>query len=56
MRREAFADKELNTVYIGGGTPTTLEPVQLSRLLTKAGGTFCLQQAQRVYGGSWTSG
>ena len=32
---EAFADKELNTVYIGGGTPTTLEPVQLDRLLTK---------------------
>ena len=32
---EAFADKELNTVYIGGGTPTTLEPAQLDRLLTK---------------------
>ncbi len=32
---EAFADKELNTVYIGGGTPTTLEPEQLDRLLTK---------------------
>ncbi|MDO4298690.1 MAG: coproporphyrinogen dehydrogenase HemZ [Lachnospiraceae bacterium] len=32
---EAFAGKELNTVYIGGGTPTTLEPYQLERLLTK---------------------
>lgn len=32
---EAFADKELNTVYIGGGTPTTLEPAQLDRLLSK---------------------
>lgn len=30
-----FADRELNTVYIGGGTPTTLEPYQLERLLSK---------------------
>ncbi len=27
-----FADKKLNSVYIGGGTPTTLSPGQLSRL------------------------
>ena len=27
-------NKKLNTVYIGGGTPTTLEPEQLDRLLT----------------------
>ena len=27
-------NKKLNTVYIGGGTPTTLEPDQLERLLT----------------------
>ena len=26
--------KKLNTVYVGGGTPTTLEPEQLDRLLT----------------------
>lgn len=26
-------DKELNSVYIGGGTPTTLEPAQLDRLI-----------------------
>lgn len=32
---DAFADKELNTIYIGGGTPTTLEPYQLERLLNK---------------------
>lgn len=38
---EAFADKELNTVYIGGGTPTTLEPRQLDRLLTKLEQRFC---------------
>lgn len=30
---KAFSDRELNTVYIGGGTPTTLEPYQLDRLL-----------------------
>ena len=30
---EQFADKILDTVYIGGGTPTTLEPEQLNRLL-----------------------
>ncbi len=27
--------KTLDTIYIGGGTPTTLEPYQLDRLLTK---------------------
>lgn len=27
-------DKKLNTIYMGGGTPTTLEPEQLDRLLT----------------------
>ncbi|MDO5538672.1 MAG: coproporphyrinogen dehydrogenase HemZ [Eubacteriales bacterium] len=30
-----WAEKKLDTVYIGGGTPTTLEPYQLDRLLTK---------------------
>ena len=27
-------EKKLNTVYVGGGTPTTLEPEQLDRLLS----------------------
>ena len=27
-------DKKLNTVYMGGGTPTTLEPEQMDRILT----------------------
>ena len=31
---EAFKDKKLNTVYFGGGTPTTLTAEQLDRLLT----------------------
>lgn len=30
-----FAHKHLNSIYIGGGTPTTLEPYQLDRLIKK---------------------
>lgn len=30
-----YADRKLDTVYIGGGTPTTLEPDQMDRLLSK---------------------
>ncbi|WP_024864703.1 coproporphyrinogen dehydrogenase HemZ [Butyrivibrio sp. FCS014] len=30
---QAFAGKTLDTVYIGGGTPTTLEPDQIRRLI-----------------------
>lgn len=41
---EAFAGKELNTVYIGGGTPTTLEPYQMDRLLTKLEQRFCFDK------------
>ncbi len=32
---EELKDKVLNTVYIGGGTPTTLNAEQMDRLLTK---------------------
>lgn len=32
---DLYRGRELNTVYIGGGTPTTLEPAQLERLLNK---------------------
>lgn len=31
---EEFKNKNLQTIYIGGGTPTTLEPEQLARLIT----------------------
>lgn len=37
---EAFKGKNLNTLYIGGGTPTTLTAKQLDRLLTKLSGSF----------------
>lgn len=30
---ELYSAKKLNTIYIGGGTPTTLEPYQLDRLI-----------------------
>lgn len=32
---ELFRDKQLCTIYVGGGTPTTLNPQQLDKLLTK---------------------
>ncbi len=32
---EAYKDKVLDTVYVGGGTPTTLEADELRRLLSK---------------------
>ncbi len=39
---EAFRDKRLNSVYIGGGTPTTLLPHQLDRLIKKIKASFDL--------------
>lgn len=33
--RTCFPNKKLNTVYVGGGTPTTLSAEQLDKLLTK---------------------
>lgn len=39
---EHFADRLLNSIYIGGGTPTTLAPHQLDRLLTKLEQSFDL--------------
>ncbi len=39
---DAFRDKKLNSVYIGGGTPTTLLPYQLDRLIKKVKASFNL--------------
>lgn len=36
----AFQNKILNTIYIGGGTPTTLNAKQLNRLLKKLSSSF----------------
>lgn len=41
-----FRDKKLNTIYIGGGTPTTLEPRQMRRLLHHITECFDLQDLQ----------
>ena len=41
-----FRYKKLNTVYIGGGTPTTLEAYQLDRLLTKIQSCFDTEHLQ----------
>ena len=30
-----YCNRKLDTIYMGGGTPTTLEPYQMDRLLTK---------------------
>ncbi len=37
-----FYHKRLNSIYIGGGTPTTLEPYQLERLIRKIKCSFDL--------------
>lgn len=37
---ERFRHKKLNTIYIGGGTPTTLSPERMDRLLTKLQTSF----------------
>ena len=37
---ERFREKHLNTIYIGGGTPTTLTPAQLDRLISKLEKSF----------------
>uniref|UniRef100_UPI004056C42E coproporphyrinogen dehydrogenase HemZ n=1 Tax=Agathobacter sp. TaxID=2021311 RepID=UPI004056C42E len=38
-----FRHKKLNSIYIGGGTPTTLNPQQLDRLIRKIKCSFDLQ-------------
>ena len=43
---ESFKDKVLDTVYIGGGTPTTLEPEQLDRLITALKSKFDFSTVQ----------
>ncbi len=43
---DRFADRILDSVYIGGGTPTTLEPEQLDRLLTRLRELFDFSQVK----------
>lgn len=44
--KEACRDKILDSVYIGGGTPTTLEPDELRRLLGKVKASFDFSQVK----------
>lgn len=41
--KEAFKGRTLDTIYIGGGTPTTLEPFELQKLLSKIEDTLDLK-------------
>lgn len=43
---EYFKDKTLDTVYIGGGTPTTLEPDQIRRLIGYLGAKIDLSKVK----------
>ena len=44
----AYAHKKLNTVYVGGGTPTTLDPAQLDKLLTTIEENFSYEYLQEL--------
>ncbi len=44
--KEACSDKVLDSVYIGGGTPTTLEPDELERLFAKLKSTLDWSQVK----------
>lgn len=41
---QAYKHKELNTVYVGGGTPTTLSPAHLERLMKKITTSFSFEK------------
>ncbi|MBO6164215.1 MAG: coproporphyrinogen dehydrogenase HemZ [Lachnospiraceae bacterium] len=43
---ERFGNKKLNTIYIGGGTPTSLPPALMERLLSRLEKTFSYQDLQ----------
>lgn len=43
---EAMKDKVLDTIYIGGGTPTTLEPYQIRLLLSHISEKFPVEQVK----------
>lgn len=44
--KEIFSDKTLDTIYIGGGTPTTLTAEQMERLLSHVEQEFDLSQVK----------
>ncbi len=44
--KDTFKGRNLDSAYIGGGTPTTLEPYQMDRLLTKIEECFDLENCK----------
>lgn len=45
---DRFSDKVLDTIYVGGGTPTTLDEFQLDRLLSKVEELFDLSHLKEI--------
>lgn len=43
---EVFRDRRVNSVYLGGGTPTSLSPLQLSRIIHKIKSSFNLSDCK----------
>lgn len=41
-------EREMDSIYLGGGTPTVLEPVQLERMFAAARTTFSVREAAEV--------
>ena len=53
---EQMRGRPLHTIYIGGGTPTTLSPEQLRELLGFLAETFPLGSPSGIYGGGGAAG
>lgn len=53
---EKMKGRTLDTVYFGGGTPTSLKAEELDALLTKIENTFDLSKVPGIHCGSRTSG
>ena len=47
-RKDYIGQETIATVYLGGGTPSLLEPVQLRAILDKLGETFILDPAAEI--------
>lgn len=45
---ERYKDRVIDTIYIGGGTPTTLEAEELTRILNKLGKSFDLSHLKEL--------
>jgi oxygen-independent coproporphyrinogen-3 oxidase len=47
-RKDYIGQEKIATVYLGGGTPSLLEPVELRAILDKLGETFSLDPAAEI--------